>query len=76
MQGSTGSDSTESNRKCPKRAYFYWATGEQGSFEWFKGVMNDIAEHDQHVSFRTQYTFTLFTKLWPYWESQKSFGNK
>nr|XP_043620155.1 putative respiratory burst oxidase homolog protein H [Erigeron canadensis] len=29
-----------------KRAYFYWVTREQGSFEWFKGVMDDIAEHD------------------------------
>ncbi|KAJ0788045.1 putative NAD(P)H oxidase (H(2)O(2)-forming) [Helianthus annuus] len=30
-----------------KRAYFYWVTREQGSFEWFKGVMDDIAEHDR-----------------------------
>ncbi|XP_062184559.1 putative respiratory burst oxidase homolog protein H [Phragmites australis] len=30
----------------PGRAYFYWVTREQGSFEWFKGVMNDIAESD------------------------------
>ncbi|KAJ9548144.1 hypothetical protein OSB04_020687 [Centaurea solstitialis] len=29
-----------------KRAYFYWVTREQGSFEWFKGVMDDIADHD------------------------------
>nr|GMD17475.1 putative respiratory burst oxidase homolog protein H [Ipomoea batatas] len=32
----------------PHRAYFYWVTREQGSFEWFKGVMDDIAEHDQN----------------------------
>ncbi|KAJ3669155.1 hypothetical protein LUZ60_011105 [Juncus effusus] len=31
----------------PDRAYFYWVTREQGSFEWFKGVMNDVAESDQ-----------------------------
>ncbi|KAJ1285265.1 hypothetical protein BS78_03G267000 [Paspalum vaginatum] len=37
----------------PKRAlrttnaYFYWVTREQGSFDWFKGVMNEIAELDQ-----------------------------
>ncbi|KAK9055413.1 hypothetical protein SSX86_026496 [Deinandra increscens subsp. villosa] len=31
-----------------KRAYFYWVTREQGSFEWFKGVMDDIAEHDHN----------------------------
>ncbi|XP_062206773.1 respiratory burst oxidase homolog protein A-like isoform X2 [Phragmites australis] len=28
-------------------AYFYWVTREQGSFDWFKGVMNEIAELDQ-----------------------------
>lgn len=28
-------------------AYFYWVTREQGSFDWFKGVMNEIAEIDQ-----------------------------
>nr|KAJ0192190.1 hypothetical protein LSAT_V11C800419430 [Lactuca sativa] len=31
-----------------KRAYFYWVTREQGSFEWFKGVMDDIAENDHN----------------------------
>lgn len=30
-----------------KRAYFYWVTREQGSFEWFKGVMDEIAESDK-----------------------------
>ncbi|XP_074569477.1 respiratory burst oxidase homolog protein B-like [Curcuma longa] len=29
-----------------RRAYFYWVTREQGSFEWFRGVMNDVAETD------------------------------
>ncbi|KAK9292063.1 hypothetical protein L1049_020017 [Liquidambar formosana] len=29
------------------RAYFYWVTREQGSFEWFRGVMNEVAEFDQ-----------------------------
>ncbi|TYK16614.1 respiratory burst oxidase-like protein A-like [Cucumis melo var. makuwa] len=28
-------------------AYFYWVTREQGSFDWFKGVMNEISELDQ-----------------------------
>ncbi|KAH6814591.1 ferric reductase-like transmembrane component family protein [Perilla frutescens var. frutescens] len=32
----------------PERAYFYWVTREQGSFDWFKGVMDDIAEYDHH----------------------------
>ncbi|KAH9305741.1 hypothetical protein KI387_010145 [Taxus chinensis] len=27
-------------------AYFYWVTREQGSFDWFKGVMNEVAEMD------------------------------
>ncbi|XP_022943392.1 putative respiratory burst oxidase homolog protein H [Cucurbita moschata] len=32
--------------KVPKRAYFYWVTKEQASFDWFKGVMDDVAEYD------------------------------
>ncbi|XP_022760753.1 respiratory burst oxidase homolog protein A-like isoform X3 [Durio zibethinus] len=53
---STGSnDSTTHNRVSPKRkktlkttnAYFYWVTREQGSFDWFKGVMNEVAELDK-----------------------------
>ncbi|XVF46435.1 hypothetical protein PTKIN_Ptkin03bG0026600 [Pterospermum kingtungense] len=34
-------------KKYPERAYFYWVTREQGSFDWFKGVMDDIAEFDK-----------------------------
>ncbi|XP_009404716.2 respiratory burst oxidase homolog protein B [Musa acuminata AAA Group] len=30
-----------------RRAYFYWVTREQGSFEWFRGVMNEVAEADK-----------------------------
>ncbi|CAN4100145.1 unnamed protein product [Withania somnifera] len=30
-----------------KRVYFYWVTREQGSFDWFKGLMNELAEMDQ-----------------------------
>ena len=29
------------------RAYFYWVTREQGSFEWFRGVMDEVAETDK-----------------------------
>ncbi|KAL5700510.1 NAD(P)H oxidase (H2O2-forming) [Ranunculus cassubicifolius] len=29
-----------------RKAYFYWVTREQGSFEWFKGIMNEVAETD------------------------------
>ncbi|GAU46473.1 hypothetical protein TSUD_177010 [Trifolium subterraneum] len=42
---STNNPSDE-DRKGPERAYFYWVTREQASFEWFKGVMDDIAEYD------------------------------
>ncbi|KAL3530670.1 hypothetical protein ACH5RR_009992 [Cinchona calisaya] len=39
-----------SSNKGPERAYFYWVTREQGSFEWFKGVMDDLADYDaNHV---------------------------
>lgn len=31
-----------------KRAYFYWVTREQGSFDWFKGAMNEVAELDHN----------------------------
>ncbi|KAI4335166.1 hypothetical protein L6164_013836 [Bauhinia variegata] len=33
------------NKRLP-RAYFYWVTREPGSFEWFKGVMDEVAEMD------------------------------
>ncbi|XP_020596064.1 putative respiratory burst oxidase homolog protein H isoform X2 [Phalaenopsis equestris] len=42
------SDLNNNKSKCPERAYFYWVTREQGSFEWFKGVMNDVAESDHN----------------------------
>uniref|UniRef100_A0A452ZA06 FAD-binding FR-type domain-containing protein n=3 Tax=Aegilops tauschii subsp. strangulata TaxID=200361 RepID=A0A452ZA06_AEGTS len=32
-------------RTC--RAYFYWVTREQGSLEWFRGVMDEVAEADE-----------------------------
>ncbi|KAL5983808.1 hypothetical protein ACLOJK_017900 [Asimina triloba] len=32
------------------QAYFYWVTPEAGSFDWFRGVMNEIADKDHsHV---------------------------
>uniref|UniRef100_A0A0A9G204 FAD-binding FR-type domain-containing protein n=1 Tax=Arundo donax TaxID=35708 RepID=A0A0A9G204_ARUDO len=31
-----------------RRAYFYWATREQGSFEWFRGVMDEVAQADKN----------------------------
>ncbi|KAL0397185.1 UNVERIFIED_CONTAM: Respiratory burst oxidaseprotein C [Sesamum calycinum] len=41
----TGSGSGRQDFKT-RRAYFYWVTREQGSFEWFKEVMNEVAEMD------------------------------
>ncbi|CAA6656856.1 unnamed protein product [Spirodela intermedia] len=38
----------QDQREIPARAYFYWVTRDQGSFEWFKGVMNDVAECDNN----------------------------
>ncbi|KAI9099011.1 hypothetical protein K1719_024778 [Acacia pycnantha] len=45
----TVENGSKSHKRKPfvtKRAYFYWVTREQGSFEWFKGVMNEITEND------------------------------
>ncbi|XP_076933352.1 respiratory burst oxidase homolog protein E-like [Bidens hawaiensis] len=47
---SLASSSMVSNDKKKSRrvksASFYWVTREPGSFEWFKGVMNEVAEMD------------------------------
>ncbi|KAJ7961442.1 Respiratory burst oxidase [Quillaja saponaria] len=47
-QASGYSPTPVEHKKGPERAYFYWVTREQGSFEWFKGVMDDIAEYDSN----------------------------
>ncbi|MCL7034967.1 hypothetical protein MKW94_003520 [Papaver nudicaule] len=43
-----GGKSTSTNKKKfkTKKAYFYWVTNDHGSFEWFKDVMNEVAEMD------------------------------
>ncbi|KAI3874574.1 hypothetical protein MKW92_013236 [Papaver armeniacum] len=50
-QTTTSATTTASSmKKKPQRttsAHFYWVTREPGSFEWFKGVMNEVAEMDQ-----------------------------
>ncbi|RDX59656.1 putative respiratory burst oxidase-like protein H, partial [Mucuna pruriens] len=46
MPSSFRSNPSDENKKGPERAYFYWVTREQSSFEWFKGVMDDIADYD------------------------------
>uniref|UniRef100_A0A5B6YMG1 Uncharacterized protein n=1 Tax=Davidia involucrata TaxID=16924 RepID=A0A5B6YMG1_DAVIN len=47
--GATDSPSLNKRKRTLKttNAYFYWVTREQGSFDWFKGVMNEVAELDQ-----------------------------
>lgn len=31
-----------------RKAYFYWITPSQGSFDWFNGVMNEITDVDKN----------------------------
>ncbi|KAL1814525.1 hypothetical protein ACET3Z_017099 [Daucus carota] len=42
------SGSVSGNHFKTRKAYFYWVTREQGSFDWFKGVMNEVAETDKN----------------------------
>ncbi|CAI0387551.1 unnamed protein product [Linum tenue] len=44
--GSNGKKKTQRTTN----AHFYWVTRESGSFEWFKGVMDEVAEMDHKVS--------------------------
>ncbi|XP_024361705.1 respiratory burst oxidase homolog protein B [Physcomitrium patens] len=46
---------TESPKKKKKskrkpKAYFYWVTREQGSFDWFRGIMREVEEIDNKES--------------------------
>ncbi|KAG8090729.1 hypothetical protein GUJ93_ZPchr0011g27322 [Zizania palustris] len=45
--GGGGDSSVSSSSFRTRRAYFYWVTREQGSFEWFRGVMDEVAETDK-----------------------------
>lgn len=61
-------------RKRKPKAYFYWVTREQGSFDWFRGVMRDVEEVDNKVCtaqpflisyiFRVQCSFFCFSTRW------------
>ncbi|XP_048549136.1 respiratory burst oxidase homolog protein B-like isoform X2 [Triticum urartu] len=44
--GNPGDASAPTSFKT-RRAYFYWTTREQGSFEWFRGIMDEVAETDK-----------------------------
>lgn len=44
----SSSGKNKSNRGFKTRkAYYYWVTREQGSFEWFKGILNEVADMDE-----------------------------
>ncbi|KAI5384690.1 hypothetical protein KIW84_071630, partial [Lathyrus oleraceus] len=52
----TSSNVTPGRHKRSQRitnAYFYWVTREPGSFEWFKGVMDEVAAMDHKVIFNS-----------------------
>lgn len=52
VDSAAGTKVTPKTKKTLKttNAYFYWVTREQGSFDWFKGIMNEIADLDQGVN--------------------------
>ncbi|KAI4364919.1 hypothetical protein MLD38_020950 [Melastoma candidum] len=50
VESPTSVNKVSPRRKKPLKttnAYFYWVTREQGSFDWFKGVMNEVADQDK-----------------------------
>ncbi|CAL5005902.1 unnamed protein product [Urochloa decumbens] len=47
FSASTASSSNKRRSYRTSCAHFYWVTREPGSFEWFKGVMNEVAEMDK-----------------------------
>lgn len=42
----TGSPPPKKKAKRDPKAYFYWVTREQGSFDWFRGIMREVEEID------------------------------
>ncbi|CAN1291064.1 Respiratory burst oxidase homolog protein E [Linum perenne] len=42
----TGGSTIKKKTLRTTNAHFYWVTREPGSFEWFKGVMDEVAEMD------------------------------
>uniref|UniRef100_M8AXE5 FAD-binding FR-type domain-containing protein n=1 Tax=Aegilops tauschii TaxID=37682 RepID=M8AXE5_AEGTA len=49
VESTHGPEVVSFKNNWPAKAYFYWVTGEQGSFDWRKGLMNEIAERDHSV---------------------------
>lgn len=46
---SSTASSVKKKSQRTRTAHFYWVTREPGSLEWFKGVMNEVAEMDHKV---------------------------
>lgn len=44
---SNDDDDSASTSFRTRRAYFYWATRDQGSFSWFRDVMEEVVETDK-----------------------------
>ncbi|CAL1413878.1 unnamed protein product [Linum trigynum] len=42
----TGGSNGKKKTQRTTNAHFYWVTRESGSFEWFRGVMDEVAEMD------------------------------
>ena len=64
---STASSNNKRRAYRTSCAHFYWVTREPGSFEWFKGVMNEVAEMDKKVkslSFLCALTLQMLMYLW------------
>ncbi|GFP87268.1 respiratory burst oxidase homolog protein e [Phtheirospermum japonicum] len=46
INSSCETSSGKKKQQKTRSAHFYWVTREPGSFEWFKGVMDEVAEMD------------------------------
>ncbi|KAK9926111.1 hypothetical protein M0R45_023359 [Rubus argutus] len=45
------------SRKAPLKAYLFWITREQSSFEWFRDIMNEISNLNQKQSVVEMHNF-------------------
>ncbi|KAL6654761.1 hypothetical protein ACP70R_008226 [Stipagrostis hirtigluma subsp. patula] len=46
--GAGGAGASVSPPLRTQRAYFYWVTPEQGSYDWFRSIMDEVAEKDRN----------------------------
>ncbi|KAJ3673856.1 hypothetical protein LUZ60_005848 [Juncus effusus] len=45
------------NGKRKRKAYFYWVTREQGSFEWFRDIMKEVSHVDKNKGVIEMYNY-------------------